>query len=102
MRRLWVGAVLLLVALFVAALAVGAVAIPVRSLWTSEIVRAVRLPRAVLAVLVFYMIRLIPGDPVLTMLGIQATPDAVAQLVRIRPRACCRQRHGARCGARQS
>jgi peptide/nickel transport system permease protein len=35
---------------------------------------------AVLAVLVFYMIRLIPGDPVLTMLGIQATPDAVAQL----------------------
>jgi iron complex transport system permease protein len=52
MRRLWVGAVLVLVVLFVTALAVGAVAIPVRSLWTSEIVRAVRLPRAVLALLV--------------------------------------------------
>ena len=35
---------------------------------------------AVLAVLVFYMIRLIPGDPVITMLGIQATPDSVAAL----------------------
>jgi|AmaraimetFIIA100_FD_contig_121_156266_length_2945_multi_3_in_0_out_0_2 peptide/nickel transport system permease protein len=35
---------------------------------------------AILAVLIFYMIRLIPGDPALTMLGIQATPDAVAQL----------------------
>jgi len=35
---------------------------------------------AILAVLIFYMIRLIPGDPVLTMLGIQATPDAVQQL----------------------
>jgi peptide/nickel transport system permease protein len=35
---------------------------------------------AVLAVLVFYMIRLIPGDPAVTMLGIQATPDAVEQL----------------------
>ena len=35
---------------------------------------------AILAVLIFYMIRLIPGDPAVTMLGIQATPDAVAQL----------------------
>ena len=35
---------------------------------------------AILAVLIFYMIRLIPGDPALTMLGIQATPDAVEQL----------------------
>jgi peptide/nickel transport system permease protein len=35
---------------------------------------------AMLAVLIFYMIRLIPGDPAITMLGIQATPDAVAEL----------------------
>ncbi|HLJ61487.1 MAG TPA: ABC transporter permease [bacterium] len=35
---------------------------------------------AVLAVLIFYMIRLIPGDPAITMLGIQATPDSVQEL----------------------
>jgi iron complex transport system permease protein len=52
MRRLWVGAVLVLVALFVTALAVGPVPIPIHALAGSEIVRAVRLPRAVLALLV--------------------------------------------------
>lgn len=35
---------------------------------------------AILSVLIFYMIRLIPGDPATTMLGIQATPEAVAEL----------------------
>jgi peptide/nickel transport system permease protein len=35
---------------------------------------------AMLAVLIFYMIRLIPGDPAITMLGVQATPDAVEEL----------------------
>ena len=35
---------------------------------------------AILAVLIFYMIRLIPGDPAITMLGIQATPDSVQEL----------------------
>lgn len=34
----------------------------------------------VLAILVFLMIRLIPGDPAVTMLGIQATPDRVQEL----------------------
>jgi iron complex transport system permease protein len=52
MRRLWLGAVVLLIILFVIALAVGPVAIPMRALWDSDIVRAVRLPRAMLAVLV--------------------------------------------------
>jgi len=52
MRRLWVGAIVVLVALFVVALAVGPVAIPMLDLWSSQIVRAVRLPRAVLALLV--------------------------------------------------
>jgi peptide/nickel transport system permease protein len=35
---------------------------------------------AVLAVLVFLMIRLIPGDPAVTLLGVEATPDKVAAL----------------------
>jgi peptide/nickel transport system permease protein len=35
---------------------------------------------AVLAVLVFMMIRLIPGDPAVTFLGVQATADKVAAL----------------------
>jgi peptide/nickel transport system permease protein len=35
---------------------------------------------AILSVLIFYMIRLIPGDPATTMLGIQATPEAVAEM----------------------
>lgn len=34
----------------------------------------------VLAVLVFLMIRAIPGDPAVTLLGVQATPDKVAQM----------------------
>lgn len=34
----------------------------------------------VLAILVFLMIRLIPGDPAVTMLGIEATPDRVHEL----------------------
>jgi iron complex transport system permease protein len=52
MRRLWAAAVIVLVALFVVALAVGPVGIPLHDLWTSEIVRTVRLPRATLALLV--------------------------------------------------
>src|SRR5579872_1773001 len=52
MRRLWVPAIVVLIALFLAALALGPVPIPIRALWSSEIVRAVRLPRAVLALLV--------------------------------------------------
>jgi iron complex transport system permease protein len=51
-RRLSAGAILVLVALFLTALAVGPVAVPLRELWGSEIVRAVRLPRALLALLV--------------------------------------------------
>ncbi len=35
---------------------------------------------AVLAVLVFMMIRLIPGDPAVTLLGVEATADKVAAL----------------------
>lgn len=34
----------------------------------------------VLMILVFMMIRLIPGDPAITMLGIEATPDRVKEL----------------------
>jgi peptide/nickel transport system permease protein len=34
----------------------------------------------VLTILVFFMIRLIPGDPAVTMLGIEATPDRVQEL----------------------
>lgn len=34
----------------------------------------------VLTILVFLMIRLIPGDPAITMLGIEATPDRVKEL----------------------
>jgi peptide/nickel transport system permease protein len=34
----------------------------------------------VLAVLVFLMIRAIPGDPAVTLLGVQATPDKVAEM----------------------
>src|SRR5215213_344478 len=34
----------------------------------------------VLVVLVFLMIRLIPGDPAVTMLGVQATPERVAEI----------------------
>jgi peptide/nickel transport system permease protein len=34
----------------------------------------------VLVVLVFLMIRLIPGDPAVTMLGVQATPERVEEL----------------------
>lgn len=34
----------------------------------------------VLAVLVFLMIRAIPGDPAVTLLGVQATPDRVAEM----------------------
>jgi iron complex transport system permease protein len=52
MRGLWTTSVIVLLALFVVALAVGPVAIPMHDLWSSEIVRAVRLPRAVLALLV--------------------------------------------------
>jgi iron complex transport system permease protein len=52
MRRLWAGAVIGLVALFVVALAVGPIGIPLHDLWASEIVRTVRLPRATLALLV--------------------------------------------------
>jgi peptide/nickel transport system permease protein len=36
----------------------------------------------VLLVLVFLMIRLIPGDPAVTMLGVQATPERVEELRR--------------------
>ena len=36
----------------------------------------------VLIVLVFMMVRLIPGDPAVTMLGVEATPDKVAELRR--------------------
>jgi len=36
----------------------------------------------VLVFLVFLMIRLIPGDPAITMLGVQATPDRVEELRR--------------------
>ena len=39
----------------------------------------------VLTILIFLMIRLIPGDPAVTMLGMQATPDRVREL---------RQHHG--------
>ena len=35
---------------------------------------------AVLAVLVFLMIRLIPGDPAVTLLGVEATAEKVAAL----------------------
>src|ERR1700676_2774512 len=35
---------------------------------------------AVLAVLVFMMIRLIPGDPAVTLLGVEATADKVQEL----------------------
>jgi iron complex transport system permease protein len=52
MRGLWTASVVVLLALFVIALAVGPVAIPMHDLWGSQIVRAVRLPRAVLALLV--------------------------------------------------
>ena len=34
----------------------------------------------ILGVLVFLMIRAIPGDPAVTLLGVQATPDRVAQM----------------------
>ncbi len=34
----------------------------------------------VLAVLIFLMIRAIPGDPAVTLLGVQATPDKVAEM----------------------
>lgn len=34
----------------------------------------------VLAILIFLMIRAIPGDPAVTVLGVQATPDRVAQM----------------------
>lgn len=34
----------------------------------------------VLVILVFLMIRLIPGDPAVTMLGVEATPDRVREL----------------------
>lgn len=34
----------------------------------------------VLVILVFLMIRLIPGDPAVTMLGVQATPERVAEV----------------------
>ena len=34
----------------------------------------------VLVFLVFLMIRLIPGDPAVTMLGVNATPDRVREL----------------------
>jgi peptide/nickel transport system permease protein len=34
----------------------------------------------VLVILVFFMIRLIPGDPAVTMLGVNATPDRVKEL----------------------
>src|SRR5579872_1019780 len=52
MRRLWVPAIVVLIALFLAALALGPVPIPIRALWTSDIVRTIRLPRATLALLV--------------------------------------------------
>ncbi|HUZ01181.1 MAG TPA: ABC transporter permease [Thermomicrobiaceae bacterium] len=35
---------------------------------------------AILGVLTFLMIRAIPGDPAVTLLGVQATPDKVAQM----------------------
>ncbi len=37
---------------------------------------------AILLVLIFLMIRLIPGDPAVTMLGVQATPERVEELRR--------------------
>lgn len=37
---------------------------------------------AILLVLIFLMIRLIPGDPAVTMLGVQATPERVEELNR--------------------
>lgn len=52
MRRLWAGAVLVMAALFLVALAVGPVGIPLHDLWSSDIVRTIRLPRATLALLV--------------------------------------------------
>lgn len=35
---------------------------------------------AILTVLVFLMLRLVPGDPAITLLGVEATPDKVAAL----------------------
>lgn len=52
MRRLWAGAAVALVALFLIALAIGPVGIPMHDLWSSDIVRTIRLPRATLALLV--------------------------------------------------